>query len=411
MKILHLFPYAPIPPNFGGALRIYNLIKQMSKYHKLTLLTFGNERVKNLLASNFNNGIDSIQVCTIKPWYRVSKLKRFAQFFTVFSNKSFFTSIVQHKEMQNLIDKIIDNNYYDIVQFEFPHMANYDIKTDALKILDAHNVEYRIFYLQHKYAQSWFRKQFYYIEYKKLYAEEIAVCRKQDAILVTSENDANIFNQEIPEIPKYIIPNGVDTNYFTPTNTSPEPKTLVFTGTLQYIPNYDAMHYFIDDILPIIKKSIPDIKLNIVGKNPPKNLIKKSSDNIKITGYVDDVRPYVQNATLFIVPLRMGSGTRLKILEAFAMKKPVISTTIGAEGLNLINGEHALIADKPEEFAEQVIRLLKDISLQKKLVTNSYELVKTIYDWDIIGKRLNTVYENIISNSKVKRSQTTLIKL
>lgn len=400
MKILHIFPYSPIPPTFGGALRVYNLIKQMSKNHEVTLLTFGDEIVKDQLKKHFKNSIKEIYTCDI-PWGLIRK--RFLQLRSLTSKHSYFNLVAKHKQMQVLIDEITSKNNFDIIQFEFPNMANYRINSDSLKIIDAHNVEHIIFYHQWKYSKSIIRKIFYKLEYKKLQKDEVNLCQNQDALFVTSDNDVKLFNELVPQIPKYVIPNGVDTEYYHPYNQEPEPNTLVFTGTLSYIPNSDAALYFIDNILPIIKKQIPDVKLYIVGNRPPKSLIQKSSSDIIITGYVNDVRPYVWKSSIFIVPLRMGSGTRLKVLEAFAMKKPVVSTTIGAEGIETTNGENILIADEPKNFAENIIRLLRDKQLQQNLATSGYELVKNKYDWNIIGQKLDDAYNEIYSRDNSSR--------
>lgn len=404
MKILHIFPYSPIPPTFGGALRVYNLIKQMSKYNQVTLLTFGDENIKQVLKNNFSNTVNEIHTCYI-PKYR--RKKRLVQLYSLLRNQSSFSLIVYHKQMQRIIDKLTSDNKYDIVQFEFPHMANYRINSDAIKILDAHNVEHLIYYHQWQYTNSKLRKFFYKREYKKLFHDEISACKNQDALLVTSQNDASTFDKFIPEIPKYLIPNGVDTEYFHPTEENHEQYSLVFTGALSYIPNSDGAIYFIEQILPHIQKIYPDIKIYIVGKNPPNNLLEKSSKNVIITGYVEDVRPYVWKSAIFVVPLRMGSGTRLKILEALAMKKPVVTTSVGAEGLDVINGETVLIADDPKDFAEKVINLIKDNQLQQKLVSNGYELAKNVYDWIVIGEKLNEVYKTIYSFHKNSREKKT----
>lgn len=392
MKILHIFPYSPIPPTFGGALRVYNLIKQMGKNNEVSLLTFGDDILNAQLKKEFHNYVKEVYTCDIPA---KSHLKRLRQLCSLFRSSSYFNIIARYKNMQDLINKITEINKYDIVQFEFPSMATYQINSDSVKILDAHNVEHMIYYHQWKYSPSILRKLFYFLEYKKLKQDEINICTKQDALFVTSENDAKVFNELVPKVPKYIIPNGVDTEYFHPSMEPTEPNSLVFTGSLSYIPNSDAAIYFIEQIFPIIKKEIPNLKLYIVGKNPPKYLSLKATNEIIITGYVDDVRPYVWRSSIFIVPLRMGSGTRLKILEAFSMKKAVVSTSIGAEGLKITDGENILIADEPKPFAENIIRLIKDKQLQQKIALNGYDFVKNTYDWNLIGEKLYNAYNEI----------------
>ncbi len=389
MKLLHIMPYTPVPPTFGGALRVYNLLRQMTKNHEVTLITFGDSSTHSEIRSQFNSNLKNIHLLN-RPFSKI--LKRYNQFVSLFNNKSFSFRGIYHQEMQNLIDKIVTSNNFDIVQIEFPHMASYDIKSDAIKIMDAHNVEYSIFKYQWQHASSPLRKVFYKKEFQKIYREEIAACRRQDALLVTSANDKNTLDNDVPEVPKFIIPNGVDAQYFVPSDQKPEPYSLVFTGAMSYIPNYDGILYFLDHIFPIIIKSIPDTKLYVVGDRPPKILQRRASENVIITGYIKDVRPYVWRSSVYIVPLRMGSGTRLKVLEALSMKKPIVTTSIGCEGIDVENEKTAIIADQPQTFAEAVIRLLKDPLRAKNMIDEGYELIKKQYEWSVIGKKLDDVY-------------------
>ncbi|MDI6802822.1 MAG: glycosyltransferase family 4 protein [Bacteroidota bacterium] len=393
MKLLHIMPYSPVPPTFGGALRIYNLLRQMTKNHEVTLITFGNSNTEFELRSHFDTNLKNIHVLNypyLKPF------KRFNQLFSLFNKSSFAFRRTYHQETQRLIDGIVTSDNFDIVQTEFPHMASYKINSDAIKIMDAHNVEYSILKYQWQHTSSPLRKIFYHKEFQKIFHEEITVCRRQDALLVTSADDKNTLDKDVPDVPKYIVPNGVDTNYFIPSTEKPKPHTLVFSGAMSYIPNYDGILYFLDNIFPLITKSIPDTKLYIVGNMPPKNLLKRASENIIITGYTDDVRPYIWRSSVYIVPLRMGSGTRLKVLEALSMKKPIVTTTIGCEGIDVENGRTAIITDEPQAFAEAVIRILKDPYQSKNLIDNGFELVKKRYDWSVIGEKLDNVYNLLI---------------
>lgn len=392
MKLLHIMPYSPIPPTFGGALRVYNLVHQMTKHHEVTIITFGDSTTEFKIRSHFNSNLKDIHVLNGS---HSRTLKRFYQLFSLFTDNSFSFLRTYHQEVQNKIDEIVAGNNFDIVQTEFPHMASYDIKSDAIKIMDAHNVEYSIFKYQWQHAASPIRKVFYKKEFQKIYREEISACRRQDALLVTSNNDKTTLDKDVPGIPKYIIPNGVDTEYFIPSTEKLEPHSLVFTGAMSYIPNCDGILYFLDNIFPLITNSIPSTKLYIVGNKPPKKLLRRASKNIIITGYTDDIRPYVWKSSVYIVPLRMGSGTRLKVLEALSMKKPIVTTSIGCEGIDVRNDETAIIADKPKDFAEAVIKLLKEPSRSKRLTDNGFELVKKQYDWNVIGEKLNGVYKLI----------------
>jgi glycosyltransferase involved in cell wall biosynthesis len=167
-----------------------------------------------------------------------------------------------------------------------------------------------------------------------------------------------------------------------------------------YVPNNDGILYFLDEIFPLIQRKIPEAKVYIVGNLPTKKLLKRASDRVVITGYVQDVRRYVSRASVYVVPLRMGGGTRLKVVEAMAMKKPIVTTSIGCEGIRVANGESALIADEPRLFAEEVVELLRNASLRRRLVQNGYELMRSHYEWSVIGRQMEQIYQSIVASVK-----------
>lgn len=389
MKILFLSPYIPIPPTFGGSIRIYNLLKGLAKNHYVTLLTFGSEDKRNILEENI--GILFNDYHLVKPTWSWT-YRRLAQFLSLFSSKSFFSLFTKSDEMQGKIDKLLKFGQFDVVQIEFPIMANFCFNTTALKILDEHNIEYDNFRRMWEKSAAPLIKLHYLREYKKTRKEEIKVLKKMDLVLTVSNKDRNTIKNEIEGKPIYIIPNGVDTRYFKPEIKPVESFSMVFTGMMAYMPNHDGMSYFLDKIFPIILNEIPVAKVYIVGNRPPKNLSRRASKNVIITGYVPDVRPYIWKASLYIVPLRMGGGTRLKVLEALAMKKPVVSTSIGCEGIELTDNESILIADDPVDFAQKTVYLLKNALHGERIANEGYNLIHAKYDWETISSR----YEEIL---------------
>jgi len=397
MNILHLMPYSPVPPNFGGALRTYNILKNIVRNHEVTLVSFGTLDDKRRIDEEFGTSLKDVIIIP-GPWEQ--KYRRLAQFYSTLNQHSFFHSFVVNSRMQETLDRIFNRKVFDIVQTEFSHLGSYNLKTDAIKILDAHNVEYDNFRRMWKNMNSPLRKFHYYLEYKKLFKEEIEGCRKQDALFVTSERDKKLFEKDVSHVPMYVIPNGVDSAYFTSGDTIPEPWTLVFTGMMAYVPNYDGMLFFLDEIFPLIQKKIPQAKIYIVGNRPPKHLCQRASDNVMITGYTDDVRPYIRRASVYVVPLRMGSGTRLKISEALSMKKPIVTTSIGCEGIKVVSGESVLIADEPQAFADGVIRLLYDADSRSRLIRNGYEVMRSTYEWSVIGRKVEEHYQLLLNNRK-----------
>jgi glycosyltransferase involved in cell wall biosynthesis len=298
-------------------------------------------------------------------------------------------------EMQTTIDRLLDRHSFDAVHCEFPMMGVYDFTSATIKILDAHNVEHDNFRRWAHYGPSMVRRLHYRCEWLKVKEEELGVCRKQDGILITSARDKALLDIDVPDVPKYLIPNGVDTSYFAPADDASEPHSLVFSGMMGYLPNYDGVLHFLDEIFPKIQRCIPDVKIYVVGKQPPKALVDRADNNVIVTGYVDDVRPYLRKASVYVVPLRMGSGTRLKVLEAMAMHKPIVTTAIGCEGIEAVDGESVLIADHPELFAERVVELFNDRAVRQRLVRAGREVVDTKYDWTIIGTRLVEVYQSL----------------
>ena len=401
MNVLHVLPFCQVPPNFGGAFRVFFMLKSIARYHQVTVLSFGDESVENRLREAFDSRLSD--VCVVPRPDERTKTKRLTQFFSLWQNRSFTMSHFGFEEMQKHIDRILSNQEFDIVQVELSLMGQFRFNTDAIKILDEHNVEYDTLRRMGLATRSVVRKLYYYTQYRKLYQEEIRVCEKQDAILVTSARDKQVLDQDVPHVPKFVIPNGVDSSYFTSTSEIPERWSLVFTAAMNYFPNSDGIIRFLDDIFPHIQKAVPSVRLYVVGSGPPAGLIKRRSDNVIVTGYVEDVRPYVRRASVYVVPLWMGGGTRLKVLEAMAMRKPIVTTTIGCEGIDVEDGITALVRDDPEEFAEAVIELLRDDTKRAKLAENGYANVQNKYDWSIIGERLADAYRSIVTGHKQEK--------
>ncbi len=191
----------------------------------------------------------------------------------------------------------------------------------------------------------------------------------------------------------FAIPTGVDTEHFEPADVEPEPNSLIFTGSMDWLPNEDAILYFAQHILPRVRQAIPDVKLSVVGRNPSPHLRQKLADEpaIDLVGWVDDVRPFIARHALFVVPLRIGGGTRIKVYEAMAMGKAMVSTSIGTEGLPVTHGDHVWLADEAESFAEAVIHLLQNRSARGQLEVAARQFVETHCSWD----RAAAVFANV----------------
>ena len=405
MKILHIMPYTPYPPIFGGALREYHLLKNMAKNNHVTLVTYGGPGDDVQLVRHLSDQLEDIRVV---PESAARRYHRLAQFYALWTSCSYAYLSSYSYRMQKQLDELLAREHYDIIQNEFSVMGNFELNSDALKILDEHNVEYDNFYRMALNNKSAIRRMFYRREYLRMRKEELQACKEHDLIFVTSHRDKAKLDEDVPDTPKYVLPNGVDMNFFHPSADTPEPHSLVFTGMMGYVPNNDAMIYFIDEILPMIQKEIPDVKIYIVGNSPPQKLKVRASDRVIVTGFVDDVRPYVWRSSVYVVPLRMGGGTRLKVLEALSMKKTVVSTSIGCEGIAVKNNESIRIADDPEHFAKVVVDLLKNQERRRSsdpVVERGYELVRDHYEWEIVGEKMQQIYDSAIHSKVSKESE------
>jgi glycosyltransferase involved in cell wall biosynthesis len=264
-------------------------------------------------------------------------------------------------------------------------------------VLFNHNVEHMIWERLWKNETRRFRRALLEIECKKMRRAEAAACASSNLTLAVSENDRVVLSAAAPNAKVEAVPTGVDTSYFHPNGTRQSAAQLVFTGSMDWYPNEEGVLYFIDAILPLIRREIPEASLTIVGRNPTPRLRAVASAAVRVTGTVDDVRPYVGEAAVYVVPLRIGGGTRLKIFEALAMGKAVVSTRIGAEGLPLVPGKHFIEADDPVDFAREVVTLLRDPTRRNYLAQMGRKLVEERYSWQQVAREFEIKCEEVIN--------------
>jgi glycosyltransferase involved in cell wall biosynthesis len=196
------------------------------------------------------------------------------------------------------------------------------------------------------------------------------------------------------------VPNGVDLDFFSPRDLTPERQTVVFNGVLDYRPNLDAAHHLVDEIWPLLAERFPDAKLSIVGRGEPADLRRLSRAGVAVTGEVPDLRPYLASAAVVVVPIRMGGGTRLKVVEGLAMAKAMVSTSIGCEGVDVRDGQQLLVADTPEAFAAAVGRLFEDPRLAHALGAAGRARMEQQYSWELAGRRMEELYERVLGEAR-----------
>jgi glycosyltransferase involved in cell wall biosynthesis len=279
----------------------------------------------------------------------------------------------------------------DVVLCEWTPYARYVRGLKGFKTLvSTHNVEADIWKRYAENEPNLLRRAYIREQWRKVERFENEALRSTEGMLAVSHQDLERLSTRQSGLQAALIPNGVDLSYFSVMAQPISRRELVFTGSMDWRPNQDAARYFCSEILPLLKQRSEDIECTFVGRSPPDDIRRLANiPGVHISGTVEDVRPYVERAAVYVVPLRIGGGSRLKILEALAMGRAVVSTTIGAEGLDLVDGKHVVLADDAQSFADAVLQLLSDPSRCQSLATEGRKLVETQYGWDALADRLN----------------------
>lgn len=398
MKILIISMSFPYPPKSGGKLRVYNLIREISKYHEIYLISliYKDELEYIPKSLKFCKQVEVVPV----EHTRFSKITRGLRIFaSLFTKTPVEVAAKESRSMQKKVNEIITNEF-DIIQVEWLQMAHY-LSFNRLKNIPLILVEHDVAYIPSQRRIQTVNKVLKYIarrESNKMKNYEQKMCQNFDKILVMSEIDKNRLLMLNQNLDIRVVPNGVDTENIQAKIKREDANSLLFIGWMKHQANRDALNFFLNQIFPLISKAIPNTRLYVVGQHTPKNIVNlaKSNPNIICTGYVKDVRDYLYNCTTYICPLRISGGTRLKILEAMAAGIPVVSTSIGAEGLNVTADENILIADTPEEFAEMTIRFLHNPELREKIAHNARIFVEENYQWKEIAEKMIEVYEEVM---------------
>ncbi len=402
MRILWLKSDLLLPLDKGGKLRTWHLMRHLAQRHEITYLAFTEPGQPAADVDGMHAVAARVETVT-----RSEPAKGTFRFYAdaamhLADPLPYAVAKYRSGEFKRRLNALLASQRFDLIVCDFLFPAvNLPKRLPCPAVLFTHNVESEI-WRRHAENKTGIQKALYGAQYQRMLRYERETLARFDGVLAVSDADRQTFNALYPGAirqPVHVVPTGVDTDYFAPTRTShaaPRTSHLIFTGSMDWLPNEDAMEYFCRDILPLIRAEEPGVTLSIVGRTPTPAVKRLAGEHgVQVTGRVDDVRPYIQEAAVYIVPLRIGGGTRLKIFEAMAMGKAVVSTTIGAEGLPVTDGEHVLLADEPRPFAQAVVGLLRDAGRRTRIETAGRSLVVERYDWSAVAGALEGALINM----------------
>lgn len=409
MRILWVNTELLHPVDKGGRIRTLNMLKELKREHHITYLTLDDGTAA---ADARARAAEYCHDLIVIPHRTNAKFT--ASFYAdlarnLASPLPYFMQKYKSSAMRLEIEKQVRDGAFDVLVCDFL-MSSINVPRDvpAATILFQHNVEAQIRERHYRVQTNPLKRAYLFDQWRKAYRYERAACQRFRQVIAVSREDAEIMRREYGVEAVTDVPTGVDTSFFRPSGDERrEPYNLVFTGSMDWLPNEDAISYFTKEILPLIKQSVPEVTLTVVGRNPFSSLIElaKRDPSIIVTGRVEDVRPFIERAAAYVVPLRVGGGTRIKIYEAMAMEKAIVSTTVGAEGLPLTDGHELLLADTPEAFASAVVRVLKDENLARELGARAAQIVRERFGWDAVAASFAGICERALLEYKGERDE------
>ncbi|HTM03375.1 MAG TPA: glycosyltransferase family 4 protein [Vicinamibacterales bacterium] len=394
MRILWLNAGLLLPLDKGGKLRTWHLMRHLARRHDITYLSFQDPSTTAAERDGMREVCSSLHVVTRhdpakgSPGFYADAATR------VFDRLPYAAGKYRSREYRQTLERLLRTERFDLLVCDFLVPAvNMPRTLPCPSVVFTHNVEAEIWRRHYERQRDPIRRWLFKRQWQRMLRFEADTLSRFDLALAVSDTDRTTLQGRYPTAlpqPPFVVATGVDTTFFAPRTTGEVmPKHLVFTGSMDWIPNEDAMTHFCHDILPLIRRDEPDVTIAIVGRTPTP-AVQRLADiaGVEVTGRVDDVRDYIGRAAVYVVPIRIGGGTRLKIFEAMSMGRAVVSTTVGAEGLPVTDGRDVVIADTPSGFAHSVVALLRDTARRVQLEQAARDLVVTHYDWSAVAGQL-----------------------
>jgi glycosyltransferase involved in cell wall biosynthesis len=415
LRILYVSQVPASPPRFGAQARVHGLMTQLARHHDVAAVMLVDDEFD---AEECRHAMQAYcREVTLVPNPHRSKgfPKRVLQLRSLASTKSFERLRVTVPAMQSALDRVLRAKRFDVVNLEFSFLGHCNLRQappgerlPAL-VVDSHNIDYDLARQFVRAGSSVGRRLYAWANWRKLRREELGTYRDADGVYLCSAVDQRRLLDQVPGVRTAVIPNAADVEYFQPRPTDPRPDgcTVVYFGLLSYVPNVDGVVHFLRDIWPRIAEAHPQARCKIIGGRPPPSLLALAGPRVELTGFVSDLRPHLAAAAAVVVPLRLGGGTRLKIVEGMAMGKAIVSTTLGAEGIEAIPGRDLLIEDRPAAFADSVNRVLAEPGLAARLGRSARRLAVERYAWSGAAGALEDFYRQILgeNHDETKRDE------
>jgi len=412
MRVLWLSQNLPFPPKTGVLQRNYNLIRECSRFAEVDLIAI----VKQDILPDFDEARAARELralcASVTPVHLPIEGSRAVFLWTVakslFTTRPFTANWTDAPSLHAAVTAAAGRGPYDAVFFDAISLAPFRAPLSKWPTaLNHHNIESQLLERRLAYETSAARRLYLGQESRKLRRYEAAVAGTFDTNLVVSALDGERLRQIAPGASTHVVANGVDTEYFRRQQpvSAVEKGHLIMVSGMNWFPNRDAVLLMADKVWPVLSQALPDARLTIVGASPPQAVLDLAARDarVTVTGFVNDVRPYMERAQVYLCPMRDGGGTRLKILDALAMGIPIVATQMALEGIEVAAEQEVLVADEPAEFVNQIVRLVGDQALWQRLSDNGRRFVEQHFAWPVIGEHLRTAFEAAANTRAARR--------
>ncbi|MFV9504556.1 MAG: glycosyltransferase family 4 protein [Oscillochloridaceae bacterium umkhey_bin13] len=403
MRILLLTLVAPYPPDSGPKVKTYNLLQYLGRHHEVTLVALVRSAQEQAHAEQLRGLCHAVYTVP----FRRSRWRDLGYFMaSLLSGTSFLMRRDESPALRQLLADLTARESFDLIHPDQLNMAQFAVDLPGARVLDQHNAVWTIV-ARMAANEPWLPKRMLLdLEARRLRRYEAAICARFDALLAVSEPDLHFLQLAAAEIgvslpPTTVVPIAVDARAAPPITRIDQPLTILSMATMFWPPNVDGVLWFANEVYPLVQREIPAVRFAIVGARPPAQVrrLAERDPSIAVTGYVDDPQPYLEQAAALIVPVRAGGGMRVKILEALARGLPIVSTTIGYEGIDLHPGEHLLVGDTPQAFAAALIAILRDPALGRQLAAAGRRIAEDHYDWRVVNPQVDAAYATALTRA------------